>query len=100
MARPRKPEEDDGAPTTKRIQMDMAPASVARLHRLQRRTEAASYSETVRNALQVQERLLDALKDGGSLVVRNAGSETRILMICEDVERTVTPDASRKGSVK
>lgn len=98
MARPRK--DGEGAPQTKRIQMDMAPLAVARLQRMQRRTEATSYGETVRNALLLYEQLLDATKDGGVLVIRKADTDTRVLFAFEDVERTmpVHDDAQDGGA--
>lgn len=98
MARPRK--DAEGAPQTKRVQMDMAPLTLARLQRMQRRTEAASYGETIRNALLLYEQLLDATKDGGVLVIRKADADTRVLFAFEDVERTmpVHDDAEEEGT--
>jgi len=74
----------------KRVQMDMAPLTLGRLQRMQRRTEAASYGETIRNALLLYEQMLDATKDGGTIVVRDGASETRILFAFEDVERVAS----------
>jgi hypothetical protein len=99
MGRPRKTDEGED-PATKRVQMELAPSSLARLQRIQRRTEAASYAETVRNALIVNERLLDAMRDGGSLTIRKGDSETILLLISEDTERTTAPsgDGNTQGS--
>lgn len=98
MARPRK--DDQGAPQTKRIQMDMAPLTLARLQRMQRRTESTSYGETIRNALLLYEQLLDATKDGGVLVIRKDDADTRVLFAFEDVERAtpIHADAEEEGT--
>jgi hypothetical protein len=95
MARPRK--DTEGAPELKRIQMDMAPLTLARLQKMQRRTESASYAETIRNALLLYEQMLDATKDGGTLIVRDGGSDARILFAFEDVERTIRIQAKDEG---
>lgn len=95
MARPRRTT-TTGDATTKRVQMDLAPSSLARLHRLQKRTEAASYAETVRNALILNERLLDAMRDGGSLTIRKGDSETTLLLMSEDTERTAATSGDEK----
>lgn len=78
--------------------MDMGPSSVSRLHRLQKRTEAASYSETVRNALLLHEAVLDALKDGGTIVVRSQGSETTLIVPMEDMEKRSTDKEGGKNA--
>lgn len=98
MARPRK--DAEGAPQTKRIQMDMAPLAVARLQRMQRRTESTSYGETIRNALLLYEQLLDATKDGGVLVIRKDDADTRVLFAFEDVERVmpIHAEAEEEGT--
>lgn len=78
MARPVK---DSDGPAMKRVQMDLAPAAVARLQRLQQRLEAASYAETVRRALHIHEALLDLIGPDGRLLVGRDGVTTPIHLI-------------------
>ncbi len=91
MARPRKPTEEGAE--LRRVQMDMPPNAVARMHRLQRRMAATSYAETLRASMLVHEYVLDALKDGGTIVVRRNGTETVLGLVMEDIDRTDGPTA-------
>lgn len=91
MARPRKPTEEGAE--LRRVQMDMPPSAVARMHRLQRRMAATSYAETLRASMLVHEHVLDALKDGGSIVIRRGGTETVLGLVMEDIDRTDGPTA-------
>lgn len=75
MARPAK---EDGGPVLKRIQMDLSPRPLARLHRLQERLESASYAETVRRALWIHETLLDMAADGGRILVERDGATAEL----------------------
>lgn len=57
----------------KRVQMDMPPKSLERLKRLQDITEAASYAEVVRNALQLYEALIEEVQGGAKIFARRDG---------------------------
>jgi Arc/MetJ-type ribon-helix-helix transcriptional regulator len=66
MPRPRK----DAKLPTKRIQVEMPPASLARLRKLQEVTEAQSYAEVVKNALRLYEALIAETEAGSEILVR------------------------------
>ena len=57
----------------KRVQMDMPPKSLERLKLLQERTEAASYIEVVRNALQLYEAMIDEVEAGNKILIDRDG---------------------------
>jgi hypothetical protein len=57
----------------KRVQMDMPPKSLERLKRLQEVTEAASYAEVVRNALQLYEALIEEVEGGSKVFAERDG---------------------------
>lgn len=63
----------DRKKSVKRVQMDMPPKSVERLKRLQDVTEAASYAEVVRNALQLYEALIDEVEGGSHIYAERNG---------------------------
>lgn len=68
-------------PTEKnrRVQFEMPARSYERMRALQEMTEATSYSEVVRNALQLYEAAVKAEKDGGFVYVRKAdGTEAPV----------------------
>lgn len=54
----------------KRVQMDMPPKSVERLKKLQEITEAASYAEVVRNALQLYEAMIIEVEAGNEIFIK------------------------------
>jgi len=66
MARPTRESKKD----LKRVQMDMPSKSVERLKRLQEITEAASYAEVVRNALQLYEALIEEVESGNKIMIK------------------------------
>ncbi len=76
-----RPSRDPDAPPLKRIQMDLPPRAVDRLHRLQERTDATSYGETVRRAMWLHETVLDMINDGGRLLVEKDGKITPITLV-------------------
>jgi hypothetical protein len=57
---------------TTRVQLELPNASFERLKQLQKRTEAASYAEVIRNALRLYEGLLKEADAGNDVVVRQA----------------------------
>jgi hypothetical protein len=57
----------------KRVQMDMPPKSLERLKRLQDVTEAASYAEVIRNALQLYEALVEEVGAGAKIFAERDG---------------------------
>lgn len=57
----------------KRVQMDMPPKSLERLKRLQEKTEAASYAEVIRNALQLYEALIEEVESGAKIFADRDG---------------------------
>jgi hypothetical protein len=62
----------------KRVQMDMPPRSLERLKALQEKTEAASYAEVVRNALQLYEALINEVDEGKTIYVEKDGAYVRL----------------------
>lgn len=76
-----RPARDPDAPETKRVQMDLPPRAVERLQRLQRRTDATSYGETVRRATWLHETVLDLIQGGGRLLVEKDGQITPITLV-------------------
>jgi hypothetical protein len=79
-----RPAKNPDAPPLKRIQMDMAPAAVDRLQRLQERIEAASYGETVRRSLWLHETLLDLIGPDGRILVERDGVLTPVTLVGMD----------------
>ena len=65
---------------SKRIQMDMPPRSVDRLKALQAKTEASSYAEVVRNALQLYEALIDEVDRGSKILLEKDGNITPLIV--------------------
>lgn len=81
MARPAKAED---APPTKRVQLELAPRPLARLHRLQERLEASSYAETIRRSLWVHETLLELAGTGGRILIERDGIVTPVKLVGMD----------------
>jgi hypothetical protein len=54
-----------------RVQLDLPPRSMDRLNALKRKTEAASYAEVVKNALQIYEALIAETEDGKQFLTRD-----------------------------
>ena len=61
-------------PPLKRVQLDLPPRSFERLNALRAKTEASSYAEVIRNALQLYEALIQEVDEGNEVFVRRAGS--------------------------
>ncbi len=57
--------------TTTRVQFEMQPESIDRLKALRDRTEAASYAEVVRRALQLYEYVIEEADKGSELSIRS-----------------------------
>jgi hypothetical protein len=74
MPRPARVESKD----LKRVQMDMPPRSLERLKALQVKTEAASYAEVVRNALQLYEALIEEVDAGKTIYAEKDGAYVRL----------------------
>jgi sulfur relay (sulfurtransferase) complex TusBCD TusD component (DsrE family) len=53
------------------VQFDLAPRSYARLQALKAKTEAASYAEVVKNALQIYEALIEETESGKQFFMRD-----------------------------
>ena len=56
---------------TTRVQFEMQPESIERLKALRDRTEAASYAEVVRRALQLYEFVVEEADKGSELSIRS-----------------------------
>lgn len=54
-----------------RVQLDFAPRAMERLNALKVRTEASSYAEVVKNALQLYEALIEESEDGKQFLTRD-----------------------------
>lgn len=60
---------------TTRVQLELPPGSMTRLRTLRDKTEAASYSEVLRNALRLYEAQVKEAEEGGEVVVRRKNGE-------------------------
>jgi hypothetical protein len=65
---------------TKRFQMEMPPKSVERLNRLREITESSSYTEVIRNALQIYEALIDETQKGGKVYVETGEGRQQLMV--------------------
>lgn len=54
-----------------RVQLDFAPRSMERLNALKLKTEASSYAEVVKHALQLYEALIEETEDGKQFLTRD-----------------------------
>jgi hypothetical protein len=54
-----------------RVQLDFAPRSMERLNVLKLKTEASSYAEVVKNALQLYEALIEETESGKQFLTRD-----------------------------
>lgn len=61
--------EDDMRKT--RVQLDLSPTAVERLNALKAKTEAASYTEVVKNALRIYEALIAESGEGKQFLIRD-----------------------------
>lgn len=57
--------------TTQRVQFELPPSTYERLCSLKDKTEAASYTEVVKNALKLYELLLGESEAGGKFLVKS-----------------------------
>jgi len=64
-----KPERKKARDVT-RVQLDMPPKAMERLHALKTKTEASSYGEVVRNALKLYEAVVDELEQGNEFFLQ------------------------------
>jgi hypothetical protein len=62
--------EPDREKTNKRLQPELPQRSYERLKSLKDKTEAASYSEVLKNALRLYESVIDQYEDGKRLFVK------------------------------
>jgi hypothetical protein len=60
--------------------MEMPPRSVERLKELQTKTEASSYAEVVRNALQLYEAMIREIDDGGRILLERDGKTSPLII--------------------
>jgi len=60
---------------TTRVQLELPPTSMARLRELRDKTEAASYSEVLKNALRLYEALIKEAEEGNDLIIRRKSGE-------------------------
>lgn len=65
---------------SKRIQMDMPSRSVERLKRLQEVTEAASYTEVMKNALRLYEALIEEVEAGNEILIKRGETIAPLLI--------------------
>lgn len=63
--------------TVKRVQLDLAEKSLARLQELRARTEAASYAEVIKNALRLYEAVVDETEAGGTFMVKQRDGQMK-----------------------
>ena len=54
-----------------RVQLDLSPTAVERLNALKAKTEAASYTEVVKNALRIYEALIEETEAGKQFLIRD-----------------------------
>lgn len=59
-----------------RVQLDLPPRSMQRLTAMKDKTEAASYAEVVRRALQVYEDLVNQIDQGNEFMIRKENGDT------------------------
>jgi hypothetical protein len=57
--------------TKNRVQFDLPPHSMENLNALKRKTEAAFYTEVVKNALRVYEALIEETEHGRTFLIRD-----------------------------
>lgn len=57
--------------TTQRVQFELPPSTYERLCSLKDKTEAASYTEVIKNALKLYESLLSESEAGGKFLVKS-----------------------------
>jgi hypothetical protein len=58
-----------------RVQLDFAPGAMERLNKLKAKTEAASYTEVIKNALRLYEALIEEAESGKQSLVRDLDGE-------------------------
>jgi hypothetical protein len=68
---PDKAQEKVGGVKKNRVQLDFPPRAMARLNALKTKTEASSYAEVVKNALQLYEALIEEDESGKQFLTRD-----------------------------
>lgn len=61
--------------TTRRVQLELAEASMARLTDLKEKTEAASYAEVIKNSLRLYEDVIEKYEEGCIFFIRKDDKE-------------------------
>ena len=69
-------ETEPGERSTTRVQLEMPPQAMERLHKMKDHTEAASYAEVIRNALRLYEALVEEHEKGATFSLKRADGET------------------------
>jgi hydrogenase maturation factor HypE len=64
----------------KRVQLDLPPRSLDRLMALRDKTEASSYAEVIRNALQLYEALIEEVDKGNEVCIRRDGQVSSLMV--------------------
>ena len=54
----------------KRVQIDMPPASLERMQKLVKLTEASSYAEVIRNSLRLYEAMIEEVEAGNEIYIK------------------------------
>lgn len=62
-------------PGKTRVQLDLPPRSMERLHDLKNKTEASSYAEVLKNALRLYEAIVDETLKGNEFLIRYQNDE-------------------------
>jgi len=76
----------------RRLNLVIPDRALERLDFLQKKTDAASHTEVIRQALFVYEQLVTRLSDGSSLMEKTARGELFPLPISIDVRANVKPE--------
>jgi hypothetical protein len=71
-------------PRLKRVQIDMTPAAFARLERLKKATNSASYVEVFQDALEQREAVVKLIQEGNDIIVENQTTGKRSPLILPD----------------
>jgi Ribbon-helix-helix protein, copG family len=67
-----------------RVQLEMPPKSMERLRLLQKKTEASSYAEVMRNALRFYEFLVEQAEVGNGVYVKDVtGEEKKVVIVAQ-----------------
>lgn len=64
-----------------RVQLDLPPRSMERLSAMKEKTEASSYAEVIRRALQVYEDLVNSVNEGEDFLIRKRDGSTSLYKV-------------------